>query len=628
MTHTHAGRAGNPPWVRPRSDVDALLAEGDPWWQLAVKPSEALRAGKRKETLALPGIEDLVVEGTSDVAATAAFLGARQQYPHLVGLQPDLYRCFMEQTWRHNSRDGVITLIHPESHFTDEKAGLLRSATYSRLRRHWQFINELVLFEVHDLVRYGVHVYGAARDEPHFLMASSLYHPDTVARSLVHNGSGPEPGLKDPDGNWDQRPHAARIITVTDETLATWHAILENADTPVRRSRMVYAVNASTAAVLDKLSRSRRIGDLGLEFSRGWDESIDRKKGYFESAWGAPDSWDDVILQGPHLHVATPFYKTPNKTMLHNQDWSATDLEALAPDAIPMTAYTPIGDRDRYDCAYTEWGDPDDPKPARDYYRVAWRAMAANTGERTLIPALIPPGASHINGVFCTGSPDATSRQIGLVTAFASSLIADLSVRAAPKSGIYQGVFARLPIVDDHPLADSLLLRLLRLNCLTDGYADLWAQCWQQVFTQDRWRAGVGSPLGSLLGDAKKAWSATTPLRLAIERRQAQVELDALVALTLGLTADELCTIYRTQFAVLYGYDRRVYYYDANGRLVPNSVLTVWRQRGDRITLDERTATNQAGNTYIYELPFVTLDREADMRAAYASFEQDLTGRS
>lgn len=100
------------------------------------------------------------------------------------------------------------------------------------------------------------------------------------------------------------------------------------------------------------------------------------------------------------------------------------------------------------------------------------------------------------------------------------------------------------------------------------------------------------------------------------------------MALTLDLTADELCTIYRTQFAVLYGYDRNDSFYDANGRLVPNSVLTVWRKKGYRIAADERTATNQAGNNYVYELPFVTLDREADMRAAYASFEQDLKERS
>ncbi len=92
----------------------------------------------------------------------------------------------------------------------------------------------------------------------------------------------------------------------------------------------------------------------------------------------------------------------------------------------------------------------------------------------------------------------------------------------------------------------------------------------------------------------------------------------------LGVTADQLCTVYRTQFAVLYGYDRKDYFYDANGRLVPNAVLTVWRKKGERMSVEERTATNQAGNIYTYELPFRRLDREADMRAAYAEFERRL----
>lgn len=96
----------------------------------------------------------------------------------------------------------------------------------------------------------------------------------------------------------------------------------------------------------------------------------------------------------------------------------------------------------------------------------------------------------------------------------------------------------------------------------------------------------------------------------------------------LGLSIEELCTVYRTQFAVLYGYDHNTSYYDANGRLVPNSVLTVWRKKGERISEEERTATNQAGNTYVYELPFQTLDREHDMRVAYAEFERRLAERS
>ncbi|MFZ2528451.1 MAG: hypothetical protein WAX14_12475, partial [Rhodococcus sp. (in: high G+C Gram-positive bacteria)] len=61
-------------------------------------------------------------------------------------------------------------------------------------------------------------VYGAAHG-PRFLQAASLYHPVTVVRSLEHDGSGAEPGIKDLDGNWDLRPHASRIVTVTPETL-------------------------------------------------------------------------------------------------------------------------------------------------------------------------------------------------------------------------------------------------------------------------------------------------------------------------------------------------------------------------------------------------------------------------
>jgi hypothetical protein len=611
---------GNPPWVRPDTDTDALLAEGDPWWQLATKPSETARKAKREVTLDLPGVRDLVTNATTDVVVTAEYLGSAQAYPFLAGLRPDFYRCFMEQTWHHASRDGVVTLIHPESHFTDEKAALLREHTYVRLRRHWQFINELKLYEIQDQKRYGVHVYGRPADKVGFLMASSLYHPDTVERSLRHDGSGDEPGFKDPEGHWDMRPHRGRIIQVTDGTLGTWHAVLEGDSVPVRQTRMVYTVNTAAADVLATLSRQFRAGSLGLEFSPGWNETTDRRKGYFESGWGAPKSWDDVILQGPHLYVSTPMYKSVNPTMKHQQDWSVTDFEALPADAIPVTAYKRTGDRSRYDSGYTQWGSG----PARAHYRVAWRKMAANTGERTLIPAVIPPGAAHPNLVLCVGLAQESGESLGVLTGFLSSLLADFAIRAAPKADIYLPTISRLPVLIGHPLQATLLLRTLRLNCVTDAYADLWRHVYREAFTADRWASGLARANRPDLGAVIQEWTADTPLRIAVDRRQALVEVDSLAALMLGVTADQLCTIYRTQFAVLYGYDHWDYVYDANGRLVPSAVRSVWRKKYERMSVEERTATNQAGNTYTYELPFRLLDREADMRSAYAEFERRL----
>lgn len=129
-------QVGNPPWVRPRSNVDALMAEGDPWWQLSVKPTQTQITARRAATLKLPGIRELVANGTTDVACLAGFVGSVGQYPHLQRLQPDLYRCFMEQAWRNTSLSGMVGLIHPETHLTDDKAGSLRDATYRRLRRH------------------------------------------------------------------------------------------------------------------------------------------------------------------------------------------------------------------------------------------------------------------------------------------------------------------------------------------------------------------------------------------------------------------------------------------------------------------------------------------------------------
>ncbi len=611
---------GNPPWVKLHTDVDALLAEGDPWWQLANKPGEAERSANRESTLALPGIRDLVVGATEEVVVTAEYLGSLQAYPLLAGLQPDLYRCFIEQTWNHMSRGGIVTLIHPESHFTDEKAGLLRENSYRRLRRHWQFINELKLYEIQHQKRYGVNVYGYSASSVQFMTASSLYHPDTVERSIRHDGSGDEPGLKDPNGKWDLRPHRSRITNVQDSTLRAWHAVLEDDSVPVQQTRMVYTVNTAEAKVLETTARQMRIENVGLEFSPGWHEKADRQRGYFMTDWGSPKSWNDVILQGSHLYVSTPIYKVPNATMRHNTDWSVIDLEALPASYIPITEYKPSGNRSHYDAEYTHWRSG----PAREQYRIAWRAMAANTGERTLMPAIIPPGTAHVHGVHSAGLNPESYTTLVVVTTFLSSLIADFSVRAAPKSGIPMSTVERLPVTVDHPLRTNLAIRSLRLNCVTDAYTDLWNSVFHEEFTTDRWTGGLDRGNRPGLGAVAGSWTAKTPLRIAEDRRQALVEIDALVALMLSVTADQLCTIYRTQFAVLYGYDHKDYVYDANGRLVPNSVLSVWRKKREKISGSERTATNQAGHTYMYELPFRILDREADMRSAYAEFERRL----
>ena len=162
--------------------------------------------------------------------------------------------------------------------------------------------------------------------------------------------------------------------------------------------------------------------------------------------------------------------------------------------------------------------------------------------------------------------------------------------------------FFRLPIATDVAFSRRIEYLYLRLSAVTAAYAHLWKELTNQE------------------------WSPDLPFRRAEDRRRAQVEIDALIALSLGVTADELCMIYRTQFPVMRKYDSQDLF-DANGRKVADDVAKLHRKLkpGQELSEEERTWTHpQSGATYVFEYPFRILDREADMRAAYERFEREL----
>ena len=614
-------QVGNPPWVRPDVSVETLLADGDPWWMLTKKPSLAERQERLPRTLARPGVLNTVLDGAAETEVLAEFISDQTVYPIMEG-RPDLYRAFMCQVWQHQNTRGISSLIHMETHFTDAKTPGLRAAAYRHLRRHWQFINELRLFDIHNLVQYGVHVYGSERS-PSFRHATTLYHPETVVRSLMHDGSGEEPGFKDPHTDtWDLRPHAARIESIDTTALKTWQSVTESDDW--RSTSMVSTVNSAAARTLATLAIQPRIGSLNLQFSTGWNETTDFEKGRFEKVWG-PASWSDAILQGPHLHVSMPLYKQPNESMKSNKDWTSTDLETLPTSAQPVTQYKPAGDRDTYDHLYTHW----DGSPARDHYRIAWRKMAPLTGERTLAAALVPPGSAHIDALFSAASN--SEYDTTFVAAVMSTLLSDLLIRSGASINIRERAISRLPLPSvKSPLAKRITLRSLRLNCLTEAYADLWADCWDESFLDD-------SPILERYDERPigPEWTADTPLRRAEDRRNAQAEIDVMVAMMLGVPIEDLCTIYRTQFAVLYDYDhgrgQGAYVYDANGRQLPTPVRQAWEKRqrptsNEDMPLSERTHTHPgSGVSYVYDLPFRIRDRESDFRRIHTALTTNRT---
>lgn len=166
-------------------------------------------------------------------------------------------------------------------------------------------------------------------------------------------------------------------------------------------------------------------------------------------------------------------------------------------------------------------------------------------------------------------------------------------------------------LVNSFPFAESKFStvfanRYLKLNCLTSAYAPLWEEI-------------TGTE-----------WTVDTPLRVARDRWHAQNEIDAMVALSLGVTLDELLMIYRTQFPVMRRYDQE-WLYDANGRRVAGDVEKKQKAAGldAELPLSDRTWTHpQSGVEYVFEYPFAPLDREADLQECYAKYQAMLETES
>ena len=591
-------QVGNPPWVRPTVDLDALYSEADPWFSLAHKPTQAEKNARRERWNDDQSTREIVYRGLAESLAISAVLGDITRYPHLAGQQPDLYRGFMERTWGNASGVGITSLIHPESHFTEKKAAPLRRSAYLRLRRHWHFVNELMLFDIAHIFFYGIHTYGNPKESPLFISAVHLYHPSTAIESLVHDGSGNKPGYKDDQYRWDLRPHRDRIQIVTSDTLGVWKSILEEDSVPPLESRMVFTVNTDAAKVLRKLASAPRVQRESFQFSSGWHESADKKAGYFDTGWATPSEWSAVILQGPHLGVSTPMIKQPNPTLRSKGDWTVVDLEAMPLDFIPATSYQPSASSETYEEDYPRWSFEDGSVSSKRFFRVAWRRRVGTTGFRTAYPSVIVPGAAHVHPVTTAAEVDNANLTMKL-GALMSSLLVDFVIRSTGTSELQASNVRSLMFPGTMRTDDLMIENYLRLNCLTEAYAPLWEEV-------------VGEP-----------WGVDTPLRKDEERRAAQVEIDAIVALSLGVTADELCMIYRTQFPVMRRYDQEDRF-DANGRKVPKEIVKADAKLKDgaESSVADRTWTHpQSGVEYVYKYPFRQLDREADMREAYARFE-------
>ncbi|MEU1789388.1 DNA methyltransferase [Streptomyces sparsogenes] len=657
---------GNPPWVRQEWDENGVLAEIEPWFVLGGKEAEVGRDANVAGLLGKPEHRAFYLGELGTVAGVSEFLSSVDTYPELVGTRPDMYRAFMLLGWRATGERGIAGLIHPSTHLTGSKEAALREAAYRHLRFHADFTNELLIFAnpVGNSSHFSVNVYGRDK-EIGFQHMSWLLHPSVLVKSFRHNGEGPVPGVKD-GGKWDLRPHRDRIVTVDQARLTKWRDLAgEENPPPVEQAKLLYPVTRAEEAAIRALAKwPHRLGAINPRISGGFNEKTDRTAGYFTWTPGPVDSWQDVILQGPLINIATPYHKQPpeggSKSM---RDYEAWDHLNLAVEAVPRTNYrrsATCSAADYYTAlARRTWTDgellddlrndervadvlrglTDDEveqratlrswasRPYSRFYRLAWRRQIASNTERSLFAALIPPGPAHVHMMH--SAVLATSRETALTAGFWASLPLDYFLRATGRSDLQKGEAEVMPApTADHPLEQALLLRTLRLNCQTNAYAPLWEDLYDPAWQQDTWAASAVWPKATpaLTEGVAPTWTRDTPLRTEFARRAALVEIDALVAVWLGISAKELVAMYDARFPVLQQYEENMWF-DATGRRIAKAHQQygygqpkgAWKELSSPEAFPDEYKVPDG-----YTDPLYRAHRKEEMSAAHAEFTRRL----
>ncbi|MEW6474310.1 MAG: restriction endonuclease subunit M [Actinomycetota bacterium] len=623
---------GNPPWVRPIWIDEVALAEHDPWFGLTDPIPEDERRSRRQVVLGDGSARSRYLADRAENHALNALMGSVTQEPLLAGLENNLYLQFITGTWRRSGPGGTIALLHPEGHLGSPKASTLRAACYRRLRAHYHFINELLLFrEISDTREYGVHVYGDLRERPSFRQAAFLYHPSVVDRSLQHDGEGELPGRKFPEGGWDIRPHRQRFVEVDEAVLAAWAALLEYPDTA--SVPLIRNVTTAEAEATEALANyPRRLGGTSYFWTRGFDEQVAPKQGLIEKRTALAMRWEDVLLQGPHFGISTPFAKEPRASGANQQDYDARDLRDLPEPVIPRTNWQRKAPRAVFDAQVGSWNG----RRQTEHFRLIARRQVPSNMYRSVFMSLLPPGPTAVS--VCYMGRLATDLDTTTFCGLASSLPADFFARIAGVSDLHDNVVARFPVVPaDHPLASAIAHRVLRLNCLTHEFAEFWRSVYQPSWSEDQFVLKEAASKG--LTPAAPIWTPQIPVRSEGDRWLLLTELDALAALVLGISEEALLAIYRSQFPVLRSYEHVMVFDSAGSQICGNhnaygydQALLEARAKAANtkgwVKVWDRVLAWQAGDTSVdlgpFVPPFRPADRQAAMSAAYRVFSQQL----
>ena len=631
---------GNPPWVLLGWNEQAAIGDSQP--QFMIKNlSAAQTAALRSLALLQRETKLTYFSEYESISGQQNFMGAYQNYPLLKGMKTNLFKCFLPQAWEYGGKNGVSAFVHPDGVYDDPKGGMLREALYSRLCQHVQYENELNLFEGtndHGRMRFATNIYKNGKKTVKFDTINNVFSPITVDQCYDTSIIGPVPGIKNENGNWSTKGHADRVITVGQQELKLFARLFDGSE-EWRKARLPVLHAKQLVDVFTCFGDKEQLQSIkeDLFTIQMWNETNSQKDGTLKRDVHFPISPVEMIYSGPHIGVGNPLFKTSRRNCTVNSDYDSIDLTCIPKEYFQRSNYAPACKMEEYYSRIpkTQWG-----KRYNEHYRLSWRKMLNQSGERTLISAIIPPETAQlitVHGVAFRNDADLLT-----MATLLTSLPLDFYVKSTGKSDLLWDGASQFVYIPSLYL--SAKVRMLMLNCLTSSYEALWKKCFLKDFCNDNWSKIDPRLCPERFMTLTDTWSWNTPLRMDYERRQALVEIDVLTAMALGMTLDQLETIYRIQFPVLRQYEADTWY-DATGRIVftNNRGLTgvgftrsEWEngikgaragQKFYRTITDDTLPGGPVERTIEYVAPFDRCDRERDYETAWKFFEEKYRGK-